>query len=580
MNLTFSSGWATFSVDAESRTIRGLAVPYGGATAASAGQRWSFRQGSLDFSNAKVLIDHDGRAVGRVSAVDDRPEGAYVALSIAKSTAGDELLTLAADRVYDGLSIGLGDPAAIRAVRDAEGVNHVTAAPVREVSVTPFPAFSGARVSSVAMSATTTEEGNTTMADAPTEPDTVSGTIAGQVTITPDPNTAGPEGSASLSDQAAGATFSAAEVAQVRALLGSEPRPVVHPGTSPARFSVAEPAPYRFDGQRGTHEFSSDIFAALRGDHTAHKRVDEFIAATFAAPVTSADTNGTGIGNSTVGINPPRYRPDLYVASDPIMTPVFDALYKGGLTDATPFVVPKFSAASGLIEDHVEGDEPTSGDWSATSQTVTPSAVSGEVDITREVIDAGGNPQASGLIWDEIVKAYDSAMEIKAASLLTASTAAELGTAIAAGTVDSALAMDLTANLATLPFLSYGLAYGTTIPCHIDLYQALVAAKDNAGRPLFPINAPQNANGTTAERMQSVSVGGYRFVPAPSLGATGVNSKSYPFDSSFGGVWASPAQRITLMPTVAYGAKIGVFGYFASAVLNSTRVAKITYAKA
>jgi len=577
MNLTFASSWATFSVDADSRTIRGLAVPYEGAVASSLGQKWAFRQGSLDFSNAKVLIDHEGRAIGRVSEVNDTDKGAYVALAIARGTAGDELLQLAQDGIYDGLSIGLGDPSRIKATRDAQGVNQVTAAPVREVSVTPFPAFNGARVSSVAMSTTTAQEGSnmaeTTDDTTPggVEADVVSGTITGQVTITPPTDNTEPE-AAALSQRGGGPVFSAAEISRLREMLatGGDARPVVHPGVG-VQLSVNEPPVYRFDGHRGVHEFSSDIFAALRGDHEAHRRVDDFIAATFAAPVTSADATA---------LNPNHYRPDLYVASDPVMTPVFDALYKGGLADSTPFVVPKFSAASDLVADHTEGTEPEGGDWEATSQTVTPTAVSGEVDLTREVVDAGGNPQVSGLIWTEINKAYDTAMETKAGALLTGSAAAELGTAIAAGDADAVLAQALTANLATLPFLSYGMAYGSTVLCHVDLYQALIAAKDDSGRPLFPINAPQNANGTSAERLQSVNVGGYRFVPAPSLGATATNSKSYAFDPSFGGIWASQAQRITLQPTVAYGAKIGVFGYVATAILNATRVAKITYTKA
>ncbi|MGH3499951.1 MAG: hypothetical protein ACRDQA_03465 [Nocardioidaceae bacterium] len=544
LTFTFTPDPATFSVEPESRTIRGLAVPYG-KPATSRGQQWMFSQGTLDFSRAKMLIDHEGKAIGKVAEVNDRTDGAHVALSVARGAAGDEALQLAEDGVYDGLSIGLGPD--VKASRGRDGVNRVSGGTVREVTTTAFPSFDDARVTSVAMGATTTKEA-----------------------VMPEENTNAPAGgeitAPVFSDEQVNAM-----VAQIKDQLNNgqaEPdeRPVI-PAAPGAQFAITEQPMYRFDGHKGQHEFSTDLFAALRGDRESHARIDEFVGAQFA-DVTSGDVSG---------VNPNKYRPDLYVGSDPVVTPIFDALYKGGLTDGTPFVAPKFSSASGLVSDHTEGTEPTGGDWSATSQTVTPSAVSGEVDITREVIDAGGSPQVSGLIWAEIQKAYAKSMETKSAALLTGAAVSELGTAPTAGDADSTLVGEVTANLGTLPFLSYGSEFGTNVYTHVDLYSALIAAKDGNNRPLLALLGPANANGSAAERLQSVGLAGYRFLPASSLGVTKTKMKSFIFDPSFGGVWASNAQRITLNPTVAYGAKIGVFGYIAKAVLNSDRVRKITY---
>lgn len=537
----------TFRVNQETRTIRGLALPFGdvGNNGYAA---WSFAKGTLTWGKVKVLDGHDwSKAVG-VAELTEGDQGVEMTARIARGARGDEVLALAEDGVYDGLSIGLGEDTKFDTV---DGVNHVTEAVVQEVSLTPIPAFERASVTSVAASAAPTKEGRPAMGDT----DSKTPEVAPKATETVTP---------------AGADFSSITdaIAQGFAGLtaGFPPREVV-PAAGPT-LHVQQPPMYRFDGYRGEHEFSTDLFDALKGNRDAHARIDQFIGQQFA-------TASTDVG----ALNPARHRPDLYVDSDPVVTPVYEALYKGGLTDATPFVAPKFSSATGLVSDHVEGTEPTSGNWKATSQTVTPGAVSGEVDITREVIDAGGSPQVSGLIWAEIQKAYDTALETKSAALLNDATITitELGTAPAVGSADDILVGTLTANLGTLPFLPYGSSFGSNVLTHVDLYTAMLAAQDADGRKLLPVKGPVNSDGSAGDRLQSIDLAGYKHVPTASLGATGVNQKSYTFDSSFGGVWASNAQRISLNPSVAYGARVGVFGYVATAVLNAARIRKITY---
>lgn len=542
-----------FSVDQQRRTIVGLAVPYGEVGANWSGQ-WRFGKGALRWDKVKVLDGHNwDRAVG-TATLEDTDEGPVMTAHIARGARGDEMLALAEDGVYDGLSIGLAD--GLDYETDDQGVRDVKSARIREVSLTPFPAFENAQIRSVAASAAPNRKEQAAM------PDTTSKTET-QVQQPPAPEQQHSQQPAQQPQPAAPAD------ADGRQDFGGQPVPPRE--TVPAggaQFTVHEPPCYRFDGLKGQHEFSSDVFAVIRrGDRDAQARIDGFIAEQFA------DVKTTNV----TGVNPNKYRPDLYVGSDPVVTPIFDALHKGALVDGTPFVAPKFDSASGLISDHTEGTEPTGGSWKATSQTVTPSAVSGEVDITREVIDAGGSPQVSGLIWAEIQKAYAKSMETKSAALLTGATVTELGTAPTAGDVDDTLVREVTANLGTLPFLSYGSDFSTNVYTHADLYAALIAAKDTSGRPLLPLNGPVNSDGSSADRLQSVSLAGYRFLPASSLGASGSKMKSFIFDPSFGGVWASNAQRITLNPTVAYGAKIGVFGYLATAILNSKRVRKITY---
>ncbi|HEY9417185.1 MAG TPA: phage portal protein, partial [Pseudonocardia sp.] len=153
-------------VDAESRTITGLALPYN-AVAQKYGIKYRFKPGSLEYdpanlSHLKHLQNH-GSPVGVHLAVDDTKAGPVVKLSVLDGIEGspekmqrDQLLYDAANGLYDGLSVGVefslypddGDVV----FSEEDGVYDVVRATWRETSSTPLPAFTGARVTKVAAS--------------------------------------------------------------------------------------------------------------------------------------------------------------------------------------------------------------------------------------------------------------------------------------------------------------------------------------------------------------------------------------------------------------------------------------------
>src|SRR5262249_12053187 len=95
--------------------------------------------------------DHS-QAVGRAISLDDTPQGLYARFKVARGAEGDKALQLAEDGVRDGLSVGidgLDDGGAFS--EDADGVNVVTRAALREITLTAMPAFDGARVDGVRM---------------------------------------------------------------------------------------------------------------------------------------------------------------------------------------------------------------------------------------------------------------------------------------------------------------------------------------------------------------------------------------------------------------------------------------------
>ena len=628
VTLGFAAPAAT--VNTQARTITGLIVPYGVAAQPSNGTDfWTFSQGTItwsDVSRVKLWVNHDvNQAVGVATALDDRPDGLYGTFKVAQTPPGDHALAMAAAGVWDGFSLGIKSLPPGSFTRSNDGVLHAVAVPLMEVSLTPAPAFDDSRVSTVTASAVT-PKGNhmkcsqcgkvhahgvtacnpvdvaAFSAATPPAPqvtpapqmaagDPITGDITGTVTITP------PATSTEGTDAPAGGDLTAAVSAAVNAAMAQfgvvpgtrrEVVPAAGAGIRPGA-QVTEPAPYRFDGTRGAHEFSTDLAAALglgalnpAPNGEAYARVMTFMReqldprrmATQGGPrfVTTTDT---------APVNPTGYRPEMFVGEQRFTTPLYDAFYKGGLSDATPFTFAKFSSASGLVGDHTEGTEPTAGTYStAQGATITPAPVSGKVHITREVGDQGGNPQISGLLWDKIQYEYYKAMETKAAAILAAAAPSEFtGTALAAGASTVAtLATPIEQAIMKLNFLAGGNRFNY-FAAHLDLYLALGGLKDGDNRPYYPILNPQNANGQTSGGYPSLNVSGTKVDPVWSIGTTsdGTAHKSYLADTSALYFWASAPVKLDKLQEKVEGWDLGVWGYQAGVLADASGLLKVTY---
>jgi phage head maturation protease len=577
-SLTFSAGEFGAApapeVDTESRTITGLALPYG-KVASKGGIRYRFKPGSVEYgdvSRVKHLQDHM-TPVGSAVALTDGKDGLTAKLSVLSGPEGsatrlqrDQLLYDAENGLYDGLSVGVdfslypedGDVV----FNEEDQVFDVVRATLREVSSTPMPAFDDARVTKVAASLT---------GGSPVEPcahctqrhapGIACATFAAQLRTVPAPATA----------EAPTVQLSADSVAALAtALQPTGPTPV-----NPAHgtFTVTEPAPYVFDRlgelRRGTHDFSTDLFSGWRpgggGDEAARQRAETFVRETFAV-------TPTNVAALNVNVN----RPDLYVDQLEYQYPLWSAVQKGTLTDITPFTVPKFSSSSGLVADHVTGTEPTPGAFSATSQTITPTAVSGKVEVTREAYDQGGNPQMSGLIFRQMTRAYYEALEAYAVAQFVASAASIADLTITTAAADSTLDQAITDALVPLQYLRGGDRFRTVFT-QIDLYKAMVKAKDSSGRRLYPAVGPQNAVGTVVDGYTAIDAHGKRWLPAWALAATSVNAaSSYMFDPDKVAGWATAPQQINLEWRVAW-VDIGIWGYKAFAFLDFNGVREFVY---
>lgn len=559
------------AVDKETRTIRGLAVPFGVVGNNGYGS-YRFGKGSLDWSKVKFLLDHDwGQATGTV-ALTETDAGLEMVAKIAKGARGDQALALAepdpdtGEAVYDGLSIGLADN--FRFEQDDQGVWDAVSATVIEVSGTPRPAFKDAQVTSVAASAAPRKE--TTMEKC----DKCGQVHAEGVTTcaTPAPAPAASFAKADGDQLMTKVQTMAEELAELKAI-----KIPVGPGTQQAK--VTEEPIYRFHGTTPApsgFDFATDLLAAAKdGDKAGLDRVKKFTAE-HLRPLRFVDSG------DTAQVNPDQYRPDLFLGQAPTpASPLYDFFFKGSLSDVTPFFWTKLDRTNtnAGVDDHVEGTDPADGDViTVAGTTVTPSPVSGKVHITREVGDQGGNPQVSGLVWAEFMRSFSIALETKTAALVNAAAATELGAAIAAGSDGTTAGAAVEAGLVGLQFLADGFRFERAFG-HVDLFTALAAATkgaDNADK-LYPIVNPQNATGQAASRWAYLDIGGYRMQPAASLGATGVNQKSIVADPLAVHVWNSGLQRLDRLMESVEGWDLGCFAYFAGVVYDVTGLRKITY---
>jgi hypothetical protein len=125
-----------------------MAVPYGTQTMIG-GVRESFAHGSFDLDNVigKPLAYRHGEPVGIITGAENREDGLYIDFDIVDTSLGRDAAVLARTNTIKGLSVGFNPLKSVMSkARDA--IEH-TAANLLEVSLTPYPAYSTAGVTSI-----------------------------------------------------------------------------------------------------------------------------------------------------------------------------------------------------------------------------------------------------------------------------------------------------------------------------------------------------------------------------------------------------------------------------------------------
>lgn len=571
-----------FRVDRPSREVSGLVIPWN-TRARSGGYTWEFAPNSLHWSaDTRVKMDRDHGygtefGVAKAGSLRSSDAGLSGAFKVARSAAGDEALNLAEDGVYDGLSAFVtfdGEGDGYEPHPDDPGVRRVYSATLRKVALTAMPAFDDARVQSVAANRN---------GDKPvTAPAPPAAPPAAPAPAQPQFNA---QEFAEALSAGLGPSIGAAVVEAIKALpsgsLAAPTRQVV-PAGGGARV-VREAPVYMMNGQGPS--FVRDAWRSrTQGDLDARDRLLKFEQMTtdmvneaMIDPASFALTTG-----NAGALIPPGFRPDLYVSQLLRGRPITNLLSRGTIADASPFKIPTFVSSSGATAAHVEGTNPSDGNLSVSTITVSPGGISGKYTITREIADSS-NPAIDAIATQAMSESWSQQTEGLVYAKLNG--AEGVGGTITSGFVPSgaqaSAVTDVAATdqgrkflaavrqaLALYPFRRFGPAdwailsqEGTT---------TFAGAVDTAGRPLLPWVGPQNTIGTGNTVTQGYFVDGLTFQPAWSMsGNTSGDADVIIGNRNDAWCWESPVLNFRFEEVSGpANVVLALFGYFACEVLR------------
>lgn len=617
LTMALDADWdPKFAVERSKRTVAGLVMPWGKVATDSQGNgNWRFHRGSItwrEISRVKLLRDHDiHQPVGKAIALQDREDGLYGVFQVARGPKGDEILEMAEDGILDGFSAGpLIQADGWRFATDDRTVRDVFNSHLAETTITAMPAFDDARVLHVAamMRPPTAPDPEGQMADNNDKPTEGNGSTA--ITLE-SPQAAFEHFEAEMEKrfsaigdsigttlgtavekmgEAHNKVISDALAASFARLEG--PQAVVDQQFAAARLKVvSEPPVYRFDSDPRGASLVKDFWRAqTERDGDAIERLRTFQAqqrdmvsllqrmppqarALFASGGTNFDVTTGNAGQ----VIPPGYRPDLFVNELRRGRPIVSSFSRGTISDATPFTVPRFVSSSTATADHVEGTNPSEGSMTLDSLTVSPGAISGRFDLTREIVDAS-NPAIDAIALATMRESYNRQTEQKAYAELNVN--ANIGVSVDADLSDLTsvtpatqatarkLALDNTRDLLVrYPFTRFASPDFAIMGQLIS--QAFGNAQDTTGRPLLPSIGATNTAGVGNAVDQGWYVDGLPFRPAWAF-TQNVGDEAAVIGNS-NDVWAWESPLLTFRFEEKQGPAViemALFAYFATKVLR------------
>jgi uncharacterized protein len=141
-------------LEADTREVVGLAVPYGQTADIAGVYREQFVPGAIrSVEDVKLFWQHS-EPIGKILSGRDTKEGFEIRAMISDTPRGQEAYTLLKDGVINKFSVGF---APVEQTRDGDLVTR-TLVDLKEVSLVSFPAFAGASVSEVRQEETAVAE--------------------------------------------------------------------------------------------------------------------------------------------------------------------------------------------------------------------------------------------------------------------------------------------------------------------------------------------------------------------------------------------------------------------------------------
>ena len=530
MKLTFST--PIQAADTERRIISGKIMEYGAVGHTSVGAV-VFELGSIQIPSPgkiKLLAQHrPDDPIGRAQSFSKDGNFLFGSFKVSSSSKGTDYLTLAAEDLVSGLSVG------VEVIASQPTDNHllVTSARLVEVSLVESPAFENANVTSVVASQAEIEAANTTSTS--TKTTTINTTIVEVETETEseDVMTTAPDNTA---------PETAAEAPVVDAS-----RPVVS-----ASYIVGEVrSPIKTQAQYLEHAIKAKM-----GNDTSR----DYIRAADAQAKKIEAANDSFTTN-------PAFSPTQYVSSvidtSVMSRPTIDAL--GGARALAP---------SGMTIAHPKiTTNATIGTVAEGASTAATQIVSSYVNAT--VVKLAGTQVYSTELLDRSDPSFYSAMyENCLRAYAKASDAAVIAEIVSGGTqasTQAATIAGLQAYVAQAAPAVYA-ASGETATAFIagtSVWSLLIGSLDTTGRSIFNAASPMNANGQSTPRGLRGDMMGLDLWVDQNMVATTIDDCAFIVNPMSIAVYESP--KLTLSVNVVATGEIStmLYGYFATKTLVS-----------
>ena len=506
--LTIEASELTASMD--TREISGKIVPMGtGEIGNTSAGQVVFERGSIDLPEAKsvrLLAQHDiKQPLGRAQSFEVKDDGIYATFKISKSTRGTDAIIMAMEGLTTGLSVGVSVKAS-KPSRD--GVIHVTASELMEVSLVTEPAFKSAQITKVAAEEAPAEPAIEPIT--PTESEAV-------VENTPD-TVAAPEVEATAVE-AARPTVTAKVYASDR----------VAPLSSTQYLDASIKAAMGDDAARRTIQAADDSTSTNTG-LTLPSHLNTFLTDTFTGrPAFDAVTRGSLAGIDGMSFTIPR----LYTnASSANTAPTVAAVNEGAATSET-----------GMTSAY---------------DTISIQKYSGLNEVSFELVDRS-SPAFMELLMAELRKAYEKATDNALIAAFTANGTQAATTAATAAGLQSFISTESAAA-----YKGTGGDYANKLVASTDQWAAMMSYVDGSNRPLYAAANPQNASGAVSQGSTVGNVLGADLIVDHNIATSGIIDESA-FLVAPGSVytWESPATnlRVNLLGTGQI--QIALYGYLA-----------------
>jgi len=505
------------AADTESRTIKGLVVPFAKVGNTSAGPvRFNFGAfGEIDASQIVLNMEHDRtRPLGRGIAGSEEitPAGVSMAFKIAPTGAGNDALVEASEGLRPAFSI----EAKVNEYSIERGVMVVSSALLEAVAHVTNPAFKDAQIAQVAACDPMDEIApQTTEAEIPAEDEPQETTVDEVTTPVADEVTA------------------AAVVQAAAPVAFTKPRSPIVDGISYLDHSI----------KAAMGDDDSKMYIRAADDDTS----------------------------TNTGLTLPQHLNE-FVTNTISDRPAINAVRRESLVSSgMSFTIPKLGTAP-TVADTDENQSPSETGMTSDYLTVTVNKFAGRNDVSWELLDRS-SPEFLSLLLSQMNDAYAKATDQALLAQFVAQGTASTGVA--------ATAVGFTSYVGTESAAVYKQTAkkARNVVANTAVWGGLMGAVDGSNRPLYTAYNVQNAPGALAPGAAEGNIQGLSLYVDPYITATTwADDSAFIIAPDCVSVYESPTTRLQVNLIETGQVRISLYGYMAIAVKQADGIRRLNIA--